>query len=134
MVAPYAVGYAYGAAGNRGEETVTEAGKTTSFSYRRRRRTPAAQDPHRRRPHIDDMELRLDYAKDTVEQTRYDTLTNPAVTVRTSDDRVCFLAGDHQSTGQAAVNTRHRRAGHPQPASSGRTKGECRGSARRSTT
>ncbi|WP_052422950.1 RHS repeat domain-containing protein [Nonomuraea candida] len=85
-------------------ESVTEAGKTTSFIYdadgdRLLRKTPTDATLY-----IDDMELRLDYAKDTVEQTRYYTLNDQAVAVRTPDDQVYFLVNDHQGTAAAAVN------------------------------
>ncbi|MEV4070106.1 RHS repeat-associated core domain-containing protein [Nonomuraea fuscirosea] len=85
-------------------ESVTEAGKTTSFVYdadgdRLLRKTPTDATLF-----IDDMELRLDYAKDVVEQTRYYTIGGEAIAVRTPDDQVYFLASDHQGTAQAAVN------------------------------
>ncbi|MDP9844633.1 RHS repeat domain-containing protein [Streptosporangium lutulentum] len=85
-------------------ESVTEAGKTTSFVYdaegdRLIRKTPADATLY-----IDDMELRFDYAKDAVEQTRYYTVNDQAIAVRTPDNQVYFLAGDHQGTAQAAVN------------------------------
>src|ERR1044072_8302739 len=50
------------------------------------------------------MELCLDYAKDAVEQTRYYTINDQPIAVRTPDNQVYFLANDHQGTGQAAVN------------------------------
>ncbi|NUW39836.1 RHS repeat-associated core domain-containing protein [Nonomuraea rhodomycinica] len=85
-------------------ESVTEAGKTTSFVYdadgdRLIRRTPTDTTLY-----IDDMELRLDTAKDVVEQTRYYTINGEPVAVRTPDNQVYFLAGDHQGTALAAVN------------------------------
>ncbi|MFC5832328.1 RHS repeat domain-containing protein, partial [Nonomuraea insulae] len=85
-------------------ESVTEAGKTTSFVYdadgdRLLRKTPTDATLY-----IDDMELRLDYAKDVVEQTRYYTINDQPVAVRTPDNQVYFLANDHQGTAQAAVN------------------------------
>ncbi|MEO3790850.1 RHS repeat-associated core domain-containing protein [Nonomuraea sp. B10E15] len=85
-------------------ESVTEAGKTTSFLYsadgdRLLRRTPTDATLY-----IDDMELRFDYAKDVVEQTRYYTIDNQPIAVRAPDNQVYFLANDHQGTAQAAVN------------------------------
>nr|WP_055502337.1 RHS repeat-associated core domain-containing protein [Nonomuraea pusilla] len=85
-------------------ESVTEGGRTTSFVYdadgdRLLRKTPADATLY-----IDDMELRLDYAKDAVEQTRYYTINGQPVAVRTPDNSVYFLANDHQGTAQAAVN------------------------------
>ncbi|MFG1710332.1 RHS repeat domain-containing protein [Nonomuraea sp. M3C6] len=85
-------------------ESVTEAGKTTSFVYdgdgdRLIRKTPADATLY-----IDDMELRFDYAKDVVEQTRYYTIGGEPIAVRTPDNQVYFLANDHQGTAQAAVN------------------------------
>ncbi|MEV1242376.1 RHS repeat-associated core domain-containing protein [Nonomuraea sp. NPDC049750] len=85
-------------------ESVTEAGKTTSFVYdadgdRLLRKTPTDSTLY-----IDDMELRLDNAKDVVECTRYYTINGEPVAVRTPDDNVYFLASDHQGTAQAAVN------------------------------
>ncbi|TMR21761.1 RHS repeat-associated core domain-containing protein [Nonomuraea turkmeniaca] len=85
-------------------ESVTEAGKTTSFVYsadgdRLIRKTAADATLY-----IDDMELRFDFAKDAVEQTRYYTINGEAIAVRTPDNQVYFLAGDHQGTAQAAVN------------------------------
>lgn len=85
-------------------ESVTEAGKTTSFVYdadgdRLIRKTPADATLY-----VDDMELRFDYAKDAVEQTRYYTINDQPIAVRTPDNKVYFLAADHQSTAQAAVN------------------------------
>ncbi len=55
-------------------ESVTEAGKTTSFVYdadgdRLIRKTPTDSTLY-----IDDMELRLDHAKNVVECTRYYTI------------------------------------------------------------
>ncbi|WP_406319838.1 type IV secretion protein Rhs [Streptosporangium sp. NBC_01639] len=85
-------------------ESVTEAGKTTSFVYdadggRLLRKTPTDSTLY-----IDDMELRLDTAKDVVECTRYYTVNGEPVAVRTPDNKVYFLASDHQGTAQAAVN------------------------------
>ncbi|MGW0065948.1 RHS repeat-associated core domain-containing protein [Streptosporangium sandarakinum] len=85
-------------------ESVTEAGKTTSFVYdadgeRLLRKTPTDSTLY-----IDDMELRLDIAKDVVECTRYYTIGDETIAVRTPDNRVYFLASDHQGTAQAAVN------------------------------
>ncbi|MEO3791079.1 RHS repeat-associated core domain-containing protein [Nonomuraea sp. B10E15] len=85
-------------------ESVTEAGRTTSFVYdadgeRLIRRTPADATLY-----VDDMELRFDFAKDAVEQTRYYTVNDQPIAVRTPDDQVYFLANDHQGTAQAAVN------------------------------
>ncbi|MFB4265878.1 RHS repeat-associated core domain-containing protein [Nonomuraea sp. GTA35] len=85
-------------------ESVTEAGKTTSFVYdadgdRLLRKTPTDATLY-----IDDMELRLDYAKDAVEQTRYYTIGGEAIAVRTPDNQVYLMANDHQGTAQAAVN------------------------------
>jgi RHS repeat-associated protein len=85
-------------------ESVTEAGKTTSFVYdadgdRLIRKTPADATLY-----IDDMELRFDHAKDVVEQTRYYTINGQPIAVRTPDDKVAFLANDHLGTAQAAVN------------------------------
>ncbi|MFG1944024.1 RHS repeat domain-containing protein [Nonomuraea sp. NPDC048826] len=84
-------------------ESVTEAGKVTSFVYdadgdRLLRKTPTDATLY-----IDDMELRFDYAKDAVEQTRYYTVGGQPIAVRTPDNQVYFLAGDHQGTAQAAV-------------------------------
>lgn len=85
-------------------ESVAEAGRTTSFVYdadgdRLLRKTPADSTLY-----IDDMELRLDKAKDVVECTRYYTVNGEPVAVRTPDNQVYFLASDHQGTAQAAVN------------------------------
>ncbi|WP_344886316.1 RHS repeat-associated core domain-containing protein, partial [Nonomuraea antimicrobica] len=85
-------------------ESVTEAGKTTSFVYsadgdRLIRKTSTDTTLY-----IDDMELRLDHAKDVVEQTRYYTVNEQPIAVRTPDNQVSFLANDHQGTAQAAVN------------------------------
>ncbi|MGA5757367.1 RHS repeat-associated core domain-containing protein [Nonomuraea bangladeshensis] len=85
-------------------ESVTEGGKTTSFVYdadgdRLLRKTPTDATLY-----IDDMELRLDYAKNTVEQTRYYTIGGEAIAVRTPDNQVYFVANDHQGTAQAMVN------------------------------
>ncbi|TMR90646.1 RHS repeat domain-containing protein [Nonomuraea basaltis] len=85
-------------------ESVTEAGKTTSFVYdadgdRIIRKTPTDATLY-----IDDMELRFDFAKDAVEQTRYYTINDEPIAVRTPDNQVYFLANDHQGTAQAAVN------------------------------
>ncbi|MEU7898088.1 RHS repeat-associated core domain-containing protein [Nonomuraea sp. NPDC049152] len=85
-------------------ESVTEAGKTTSFVYdadgdRLLRKTPTDSTLY-----IDDMELRLDLAKNVVECTRYYTINGQPVAVRTPDNQVFFLASDHQGTAQAAVN------------------------------
>lgn len=85
-------------------ESVTEAGKTTSFVYdadgdRLIRKTPTDSTLY-----IDDMELRFDFAKDAVEQTRYYTIGGEPIAVRTPDNQVYFLANDHQGTSQAAVN------------------------------
>ncbi|MFF0312627.1 RHS repeat domain-containing protein [Streptosporangium sp. NPDC004379] len=85
-------------------ESVTEAGRTTSYVYdadgeRLLRRTPTDATLY-----IDDMELRLDIAKDVVECTRYYTIGDETIAVRTPDNRVYFLASDHQGTAQAAVN------------------------------
>ncbi|MCA2176372.1 type IV secretion protein Rhs [Nonomuraea glycinis] len=84
-------------------ESVTEAGKTTSFVYdadgdRLIRKTPTDSTLY-----IDDMELRLDHAKNVVECTRYYTIGGEPVAVRTPDNEVYFLAADHQGTAQAAV-------------------------------
>ncbi|NUW36581.1 type IV secretion protein Rhs [Nonomuraea sp. SMC257] len=85
-------------------ESVTEAGKTTSFVYSadgdrliRKTSTDATL-------FVDDMELRFDFAKDAVEQTRYYTIGGEPIAVRTPDNQVYFLANDHQGTSQAAVN------------------------------
>ncbi|GAA3580869.1 RHS repeat-associated core domain-containing protein [Nonomuraea rosea] len=85
-------------------ESVTEAGKTTSFLYdadgdRLIRKTPTDSTLY-----IDDMELRFDFAKDAVEQTRYYTIGGEPIAVRTPDNQVSFLVNDHQGTSQAAVN------------------------------
>ncbi|MEV0821404.1 RHS repeat domain-containing protein [Nonomuraea rubra] len=85
-------------------ESVTEAGKTTSFVYdadgdRLLRKTATDATLY-----IDDMELRLDYAKDAVEQTRYYTIGGEAIAMRTPDNQVYFMANDHQGTAQAMVN------------------------------
>ncbi|TYB57464.1 hypothetical protein FXF51_40565 [Nonomuraea sp. PA05] len=85
-------------------ESVTQAGKTTSFVYdadgdRLIRKTPTDATLY-----IDDMELRFDFAKDAVEQTRYYTFNDQPVAVRTPDNRVYFMASDHQGTAQAVVN------------------------------
>ncbi|MEV0198972.1 RHS repeat-associated core domain-containing protein [Nonomuraea sp. NPDC050691] len=85
-------------------ESVTEAGKTTSFVYsadgdRLIRKTPTDATLF-----VDDMELRFDFAKDAVEQTRYYTIGGEPIAVRTPDNQVYFLANDHQGTSQAAVN------------------------------
>ncbi|MET9341212.1 RHS repeat-associated core domain-containing protein [Nonomuraea sp. NPDC003804] len=85
-------------------ESVTEAGRTTSFVYdaegdRLIRRTPADATLY-----VDDMELRFDVAKDAVEQTRYYTVNDQPIAVRTHDNQVYLLANDHQGTAQAAVN------------------------------
>ncbi len=85
-------------------ESVTEAGKSTSFVYdadgeRLLRKTTTDATLY-----IDDMELRFDFAKDAVEQTRYYTINGEAIAVRTPDNQVYFLANDHQGTAQAAVN------------------------------
>ena len=85
-------------------ESVTEAGKTTSFVYdadgeRLLRKTTTDATLY-----VDDMELRFDFAKDAVEQTRYYTINDQPIAVRTPDNQVYFLANDHQGTGQAAVN------------------------------
>ncbi|MFG1702909.1 RHS repeat domain-containing protein [Nonomuraea sp. M3C6] len=85
-------------------ESVTEAGKTTSFVYdadgdRLLRKTPTDATLY-----VDDMELRFDFAKDAVEQTRYYTINDEPIAVRTPDNQVYFLANDHQGTAQAAVN------------------------------
>ncbi len=78
-------------------------GKTTSFVYdadgdRLIRKTPTDSTLY-----IDDMELRLDHAKNVVECTRYYTIGGEPVAVRTPDNEVYFLAADHQGTAQAAV-------------------------------
>ncbi|MEV0594213.1 RHS repeat domain-containing protein [Nonomuraea cavernae] len=85
-------------------QSVTEAGKVTSFLYdadgdRLLRKTPTDATLY-----IDDMELRLDLAKNVVEATRYYTIGGQPVAVRTPDNQVYFLANDHQGTAQAAVN------------------------------
>ncbi|MFI6501026.1 RHS repeat-associated core domain-containing protein [Nonomuraea typhae] len=85
-------------------ESVTEAGKITSFVYdadgdRLMRKTPTDATLY-----VDDMELRFDHAKDAVEQTRYYTINDQPIAVRTPDGKVSFLASDHQGTAQAAVN------------------------------
>ncbi|MEV5328839.1 RHS repeat-associated core domain-containing protein [Nonomuraea sp. NPDC052634] len=85
-------------------ESVTEGGKTTSFIYdadgdRLLRKTPTDATLY-----IDDMELRFDYAKNAVEQTRYYTIGNEAIAVRTPDNQVYFIGNDHQGTAQAMVN------------------------------
>ncbi|MBF8189726.1 type IV secretion protein Rhs [Nonomuraea sp. K274] len=85
-------------------ESVTEAGKTTSFVYdadgdRLLRKTPTDATLY-----VDDMELRLDFAEDVVEQTRYYTVNGEPIAMRTPDDQVFFLVNDHQGTAQAAVN------------------------------
>ncbi|MFI7694782.1 RHS repeat domain-containing protein [Nonomuraea sp. NPDC049655] len=85
-------------------ESVTEAGKTTSFLYdadgdRLLRKTATDATLY-----VDDMELRFDFAKDAVEQTRYYTINGEPIAVRTPDNQVYFLAADHQGTAQAAVN------------------------------
>ncbi|WP_344891488.1 RHS repeat-associated core domain-containing protein, partial [Nonomuraea antimicrobica] len=84
--------------------SVTEAGKTTSYVYdadgdRLIRKTPTDTTLF-----IDDMELRLDHAKDVVEQSRYYTIGGEAIAVRTPDNQVSFMANDHQGTAQAVVN------------------------------
>src|SRR5262249_28021368 len=84
--------------------SVTEAGKVTSYVYdadgdRLIRKTPTDATLY-----IDDMELRFDYAKDVVEQTRYYTVNDQPIAVRTPDNQLYFLANDHQGTAQAAVN------------------------------
>ncbi|NJP92128.1 hypothetical protein HCN51_22125 [Nonomuraea sp. FMUSA5-5] len=85
-------------------ESVTEAGKTTSFVYDAEGDRLIRKTPTDATLYIDDMELRLDYAKDTVEQTRYYTINDEPIAVRTPDNQVFFLASDHQGTAQAAVN------------------------------
>ncbi|MEO3868847.1 RHS repeat-associated core domain-containing protein [Nonomuraea sp. B12E4] len=85
-------------------ESVTEAGKTTSYLYdadgdRLLRKTPTDATLY-----IDDMELRFDFAEDKVEQTRYYTIGGEPIAVRTPDNQLYFLANDHQGTAQAAVN------------------------------
>ncbi|GAA3315765.1 hypothetical protein [Nonomuraea dietziae] len=85
-------------------ESVTEAGKTTSFVYdadgnRLLRKTPTDATLY-----VDDMELRFDFAKDVVEQTRFYTINDHPIAVRTNDNQVYLLANDHQGTAQAAVN------------------------------
>ncbi|MFE3448300.1 RHS repeat-associated core domain-containing protein [Nonomuraea sp. NPDC059194] len=85
-------------------ESVTEAGKTTSFVYdadggRLIRKTPTDATLY-----IDDMELRFDFAKDAVEQTRYYTIGDQPIAMRAPDNQVYLLANDHQGTAQAAVN------------------------------
>ncbi|WP_052423791.1 RHS repeat domain-containing protein [Nonomuraea candida] len=84
--------------------SVTEAGKTTSFIYDAEGDRLIRKTPTDATLYIDDMELRLDYAKDTVEQTRYYTINDEPIAVRTPDNQVYFLANDHQGTAQAAVN------------------------------
>ncbi|SNS29807.1 RHS repeat-associated core domain-containing protein [Streptosporangium subroseum] len=85
-------------------ESVTEAGKTTSFVYDAEGDRLIRKTPSDATLYIDDMELRFDYAADVVEQTRYYTVNDQAIAVRTPDNQVYFLAGDHQGTAQAAVN------------------------------
>ncbi|WP_326636620.1 type IV secretion protein Rhs [Nonomuraea fuscirosea] len=85
-------------------ESVTEAGKTTSFVYDAEGDRLIRKTPTDATLYIDDMELRLDHAKDVVEQTRYYTIGDEPIAVRTPDDQVYFLASDHQGTAQAAVN------------------------------
>ncbi|MFC6679452.1 RHS repeat domain-containing protein [Nonomuraea ferruginea] len=85
-------------------ESVTEAGKTTSFVYdadgdRLIRRTPTDTVLY-----VDDLELRLDQAKQTVEGTRYYTVNGEAVAVRNSAGKVHFFASDHHGTANAAVD------------------------------
>jgi RHS repeat-associated protein len=84
-------------------ESVTEAGKTTSFVYdadgdRLLRKTPAETTLY-----VDDMELRLDTAKQVVEGSRYYTVNGDAVAMRDSAGKVYFFAADHHGTAQAAV-------------------------------
>ncbi|MFK4037334.1 RHS repeat-associated core domain-containing protein [Nonomuraea wenchangensis] len=85
-------------------ESVTEAGKTTSFVYDAEGDRLIRKTPTDATLYIDDMELRLDYAKNEVEQTRYYTVNEEPIAVRTPDNQVFFLVSDHQSTAQAAVN------------------------------
>ncbi|MCK2221690.1 type IV secretion protein Rhs [Actinomadura sp. ATCC 31491] len=85
-------------------ESVTEAGKTTSFIYDAEGDRLIRKTPTDATLYIDDMELRFDYGKDTVEQTRYYTINDEPIAVRTPDNQVFFLVNDHQGTAQAAVN------------------------------
>ncbi|MFG2076267.1 RHS repeat domain-containing protein [Nonomuraea maritima] len=85
-------------------ESVTEAGRTTSFVYdadgdRLIRRTPTDTTLY-----VDDMELRLDHARQVVDGTRYYTVNGDAVAVRTSEGKVFFFAADHHGTANAAVD------------------------------
>ncbi|MFC4015526.1 RHS repeat domain-containing protein, partial [Nonomuraea purpurea] len=85
-------------------ESVTEAGKTTSFVYDAEGDRLIRKTPTDATLYVDDMELRFDFAKDVVEQTRYYTVNDQPIAVRTPDNQVYFLASDHQGTAQAAVN------------------------------
>ncbi|MEV2273261.1 RHS repeat domain-containing protein [Nonomuraea africana] len=85
-------------------ESVTEAGKTTSFVYDAEGDRLIRKTPTDATLYIDDMELRFDFAKDAVEQTRYYTIGDQPIAVRTPDNQVYLLANDHQGTAQAAVN------------------------------
>ncbi|QFY06764.1 type IV secretion protein Rhs [Nonomuraea phyllanthi] len=85
-------------------ESVTEAGRTTSFVYDADGERLIRKTPDDATLYIDDMELRFDFAKDKVEQTRYYTINDKPVAVRTPDNQVYFMANDHQGTAQAAVN------------------------------
>ncbi|WP_329082517.1 MULTISPECIES: RHS repeat domain-containing protein [unclassified Streptosporangium] len=85
-------------------ESVTEAGKTTSFVYDAEGDRLIRKTPTDATLYVDDMELRFDFAKDAVEQTRYYTINDQPIAVRTPDNKVYLLANDHQGTAQAAVN------------------------------
>ncbi|MGW0193184.1 RHS repeat domain-containing protein [Nonomuraea sp. NPDC003201] len=85
-------------------ESVTEAGKTTSFVYNAEGDRLIRKTPTDSTLYIDDIELRFDFAKDAVEQTRYYTIGGEPIAVRTPDNQVYFLVNDHQGTAQAAVN------------------------------
>ncbi|MFI6477123.1 RHS repeat-associated core domain-containing protein [Nonomuraea sp. NPDC050663] len=85
-------------------ESVTEGARTTSFVYdadgdRLIRRTGSDTTLY-----IDDMELRLDHAKNVVEGSRYYTVNGEAVALRTSAEKVFFFASDHNGTAHAAIN------------------------------
>ncbi|MEV4107309.1 RHS repeat-associated core domain-containing protein [Nonomuraea sp. NPDC049695] len=85
-------------------ESVTEAGKTTSFIYDAEGDRLIRKTPTDATLYIDDMELRFDYGKNVVEQTRYYTINDQPIAVRTPDNQVYFLANDHLGTAQAAIN------------------------------
>ncbi|MER7425553.1 RHS repeat-associated core domain-containing protein [Nonomuraea rubra] len=85
-------------------ESVTQDGRTTSYVYDAEGERLLSKGPDATVLSIDDLELRLDRARDVVEGSRYYTVNGEAVAMRDSAGKVFFFGSDHHGTANAAVD------------------------------